>query len=157
MTPRWIFTLATGLALALGASPDRAIAQQQHCKGCEGTRCLLGCPVSDLSNCGYNCQEYHFANGGAACISETGGCGYGLLGGDGSIVDPRRGTPAPAPALAQAATPAGLFRFAAAQAATPELAEAFVLRRPCDGAVVTRRYTAAAAAEKIALTQRIVL
>lgn len=147
------FALAAILTLFAG---EPAEAQ---CEGCEGTRCLLGCPVTDLTNCGYGCRSGTYPNGGSSCISETGGCGYSLLGADGSIVDPRRAVPAP-PSLNASTAPASPWQFQFASFGTAgeqQPATDFVLRRPCDGAVVARSYTPAAAERKRIETTHILL
>jgi hypothetical protein len=147
------FALAAVLTLFMGESAEA------QCEGCEGTRCLLGCPVTDLTNCGYNCRSTTFPNGGSACVSETGGCGYSLLGADGSVVDPRRVVPAPG-SLNASTAPASTSQFQFASFGTARAqqpATDFVLRRPCDGAVVARSYTPAAAERKRIETTRILL
>jgi hypothetical protein len=145
---------ATAMVLAAALAPATASAQ---CKGCEGTRCLLGCPVGDPTNCGYNCIDWRSPDGGSGCISETGGCNLGLLDGAGSIVVPTLRS-------AERDLARSLFHFASrggggghTPAPDPVAGEDEVLVRPCDRAVVHRSYTPRVADEKRAVTDLVVL
>jgi hypothetical protein len=138
------------IVLAAVAAPATASAQ---CKGCEGTRCLLGCPVTDLTNCGFYCRDYQSPGGGGGCISETGGCSLSLLDGAGSVVVPTLQLAERDPGLA-------LFQFAGqgrGLRAGPAPSGEQILVRPCDLAIVHRSYTPAVAEKKRAATQLVVL
>jgi hypothetical protein len=142
------------LAIALAAVAAPATAQ---CRGCEGTRCLAGCPAGDLNNCGYNCIDWRSPDGGAGCISETGGCHLGLLDGTGSIVVPTL-------RLAEHDSRLSLFQFAShgqrvarASDSSQSLSGEQVLVRPCDLAIVHRSYTPAVAEEKRVATELVIL
>jgi hypothetical protein len=145
---------ALAIAVAAVAAPATASAQ---CRGCEGTRCLLGCPVGDPTNCGYNCIDWRSPDGGAGCISDATGCNLGLLDGAGSIVVPTL-------RLAERDSGLGLFQFTGQGrrldrrfGASPPLSGEQILLRPCDLAIVHRSYAPAVAEEKRTATELVVL